>query len=318
MDVAKYIGLFLLKNEQCYIHGLGTLQFSRKAATYDGQNLQAPSHEIIMVPGGNVDESLANYIATNEQISITKASNALRDFSSETKMNLDAGNMVSLPHLGKFTSADGRIGFVTDPHLQYKATAIPAQKGVSMRQNERPPIPHQPYVPTTPVGSPMATQQPGMPPTSPHMQQYMHEQEEPERLNWARIIFVILLLIVMAGITYYGYERYMAPKPRAVKPPLTLPEPITEQDQQDEPVQEMQQPVDTNTADIEANEPIETMHAPTTQPKPATTTTTQAAHEQKQPNTTPVVTEPTTPRANMITSTMVIATPGTHTVVATC
>ena len=145
MDVAKYIGLFLLKNEQCYIHGLGTLQFSRKHATYDGQNLQPPSHEIIMVAGGNVDESLANYIATNEQISITKASNALRDFSAETKINLDAGNMVSLAHLGKFTSTDGRIGFITDPHLQYKASPIAAQKGVSMRQNERPPIPHQPY-----------------------------------------------------------------------------------------------------------------------------------------------------------------------------
>ncbi len=113
MDVAKYIGFFLLKNEQCYINGLGTLQLLRKAATYDGQHLQAATHEIVMVPGGNVDESLANYIATNEQVSITKASNALKEYSAETKSMLQAGNVVSLQHLGKFTADDGRIGFIT-------------------------------------------------------------------------------------------------------------------------------------------------------------------------------------------------------------
>lgn len=305
MDVAKYIGLFLLKNEQCYIHGLGTLQFSRKPATYDGQNLQAPSHEIVMVAGGNVDESLANYIATNEQISITKASNALRDFSSETKMKLDAGNMVPLPHLGKFTSADGRIGFVTDPHLQYKASPIAAQKGVSMRQNERPPIPHQPYIPTSPVGSPLATAQPGMPPASPHMQQYMHEQGEPERLNWARIIFVLLLLIVMAGGAYYGYERYIAPKPRAAKPALTIPE--MPEETIEEPVQETIMPTDTTATDSVGDEPVEMMPASAErQTQPIITPPQPQPKEQQQNN--PTVQAPLQTNSKMITSTMVVAT----------
>lgn len=305
MDVAKYIGLFLLKNEQCYVHGLGTLQYSRKAATYDGQNLHAPSHEIIMVPGGNVDESLANYIATNEQISITKASNALRDFSSETKMSLDAGNMVSLPHLGKFTSADGRIGFVTDPHLQYKAADIPAQKGVSMRQNERPPIPHQPYIPTTPVGSPMAAQQPAMPTAPPHMQQYMQEHEEPERLNWARIIFVVLLMIVLAGGAYYGYERYMAPKPNAAKPALTLPEMPEETIEQ--PIQETIMPATETATDSVGDEPVETM--PVTADKQIQpTTTTPKPQIEEQTQNAPAVQAPVQNNSKLITSTMVVAT----------
>ena len=305
MDVAKYIGLFLLKNEQCYIHGLGTLQFSRKHATYDGQNLQPPSHEIIMVAGGNVDESLANYIATNEQISITKASNALRDFSAETKINLDAGNMVSLPHLGKFTSTDGRIGFITDPHLQYKASPIAAQKGVSMRQNERPPIPHQPYIPTTPVGSPLASAQPGMPPAAPHMQEYMHEQEQPERLNWARIIFVLLLLIVMAGAAYYGYERYIAPKPRAAKPALTIPE--MPEDVIEEPVQQTIMPTDSTMIDSVGDEPVEMTPATAEkQNQPPVATPKQPRDEQPQSN--PLVQAPVQNNSKMITSTMVVAT----------
>ncbi|HEY9178518.1 MAG TPA: HU family DNA-binding protein [Flavipsychrobacter sp.] len=305
MDVAKYIGLFLLKNEQCYVHGLGTLQLSRKPATYDGINLQGPSHEIIMVPGGNVDESLANYIATNEQISITKASNALRDFSSETKNNLDAGNMVTLPHLGKFSSADGRISFITDPHLQYKAPSIKAQRGVSMQQNERPPIPHQPYIPTTPVGSPMAEQMQAQSPASPHMQQYMHPQEEPERLNWARIIFVLLLLIVMAGGAYYAYERFLAPKPRAVKPALTLPE-AAEEETISEPEQQTLLPTDTVINATVGDEAVETMAPATaTQPQTPATTVVNPARAEQPKNNNP---EPTPTQAKMITSNMVIAT----------
>lgn len=305
MDVAKYIGLFLLKNEQCYVHGLGTLQLSRKPATYDGQSLQGPSHEIIMVPGGNVDESLANYIATNEQISITKASNALRDFSSETKNNLDAGNMVTLPHLGKFSSADGRISFITDPRLQYKAPPIKAQRGVAMQQNERPPIPHQPYIPTTPVGSPMAEQMQAQSPASPHMQQYMHPQEEPERLNWARIIFVLLLLIVMAGGAYYAYERFLAPKPKAAKPALTLPQAI-EEEIEPEPLQPSVLPADSAENNNIGDEPEETMPAATgVQTQPTTTPIANTAREEQPTNNT--LTPPPT-QAKMITSNMVIAT----------
>lgn len=305
MDVAKYIGLFLLKNEQCYVHGLGTLQLSRKAATYDGQSLQPPSHEIVMVPGGNVDESLANYIATNEQISITKASNALKDFSAETKNSLDAGNMVALPHLGKFASADGRISFITDPHLQYKAPPLKAQRGVAMQQNERPPIPHQPYIPATPVGSPMAEQMQAQSPVSPHMQQYMHPQEEPERLNWARIIFVLLLLIVMAGGAYYAYERYLAPKPRAVKPALTFPETIEEET---EPAQQSLLPADPTINEGIGDEPVETMPSSSTdvQLQPVTTNSTKPPREEQPPNNTSAA--PTPVQVKMITSNMVIAT----------
>lgn len=274
MDVAKYIGLFLLKNEQCYVHGLGTLQWLRKPATYDGQALLASSHEIIMVPGGNVDESLANFIATNEQISITKAAGALKEFSAETKNQIQAGNPVRLPHLGKFTADDGRIGFITDPQLQFKAAPILAQKGVSLQHNERPAIPHQPYISTTPIGSPLAGQAPT--PAMPHVRQYMQDAEPKERLNWARIIFVILLLIVMAGGAYYGYERYLAPKKSSQKPVLTMPDKMEEE----APVEEL--PVDTAMSadstmltDSIGNEPTEVappIPGQTIVPEKATTT----------------------------------------------
>ena len=78
MDVAKYIGLFLLKNNFVYIHGLGNLELRKRPASFNGEALQGSTYEVVMTPMGSIDDNLANFIATNEQISISKASNAHR------------------------------------------------------------------------------------------------------------------------------------------------------------------------------------------------------------------------------------------------
>lgn len=292
MNVAKYIGLFLLKNEQCYVHGLGTLQLLRKPATYDGNKLQAASHEINIVPGGNVDDALANFIATNEQISITKASNVLKDFASATKNELQAGNQVPLPFLGEFTADDGRIGFITSQQLQYKAAPIAAKKGISMQQNERPPIPHQPYVPNNPPVSAATAAAPSM---AQQTQQHQAppQPERKERLNWARIIFVILLLIILAGAAYYGYQRYLAPQQRATKPQLTIPESIEDTDPFEE---EQQDPAMADTMSAEdmaeqaavaeqnsKQQPEENTQADKPESKPETTVKPEATTQKTEP-----------------------------------
>lgn len=125
MDIAKYVGLYLLKNNFCYIHGLGNLEIRKKTATHDGQALTAPQYEVMLTPGGSIDDSLANFIATHEQTSISKAANALRDFSMATRAALHEGKEVELPSLGKLTEQNGVIRFITDPHLQYAPPSIP-------------------------------------------------------------------------------------------------------------------------------------------------------------------------------------------------
>lgn len=233
MDVAKYIGLFLLKNEQCYVSGLGTLQLLRKAATYDGHSLQPASYEIALAQGGNVDESLANYIANNEQTSISKASNALNDYSTDARNKLQAGEEVTLPYLGKFVMLDNRINFITAPQLLYTAPPIPVQKGISLQHNDRVATQSQRFVlPTAPITNPIPTAETigtVAAPAMPQVKKYMQQQAQPTRLNWARIIFVLLLLIILAGLTYYGYHRYMVPKRQTnQQPALTPPESVLE------------------------------------------------------------------------------------------
>lgn len=136
MDIAKYIGLFLLKNNFCYIHGLGNLELKKKPASYDGQSLQSPQYEVLLTPTGSIDDNLANFIATDEQISISKAANALRDFSIQSRTALQEGKEVIIPAIGKFIETNGRIQFITDPNLQYAPPSIPALKTVKRAEEE--------------------------------------------------------------------------------------------------------------------------------------------------------------------------------------
>lgn len=179
MDIAKYIGLFLLKTNYCYVPGLGNLEIKKLPASHDGQNLKAPSYEVIVTPGGSIDDSLANFIATNEQISISKAANALREFSTEAKADLNAGKDVIIPALGKFTGQGGRVQFITDPHMQYTPRAIPTVKHVAAANAEN--------RPKTPAYS------------NPYIQS--------KQTNWGKIalfvaIPVILIIAVVAGMNY--------------------------------------------------------------------------------------------------------------------
>jgi nucleoid DNA-binding protein len=137
MDIAKYIGLYLLKNTFCYIHGLGNLELKKRPAQHDGQVLQGPVYEVTLSLTGSIDDSFANFIATHEQTSISKAANALRDFSIATRTDLAAGKDVEIPSLGRFTEQNGLIRFVTDPNLQYTPPAIPILR-TSKRLEEAP------------------------------------------------------------------------------------------------------------------------------------------------------------------------------------
>lgn len=137
MDIAKYIGLYLLKNNYSYIPGLGNLEMKKRPATHDGTALNAPAYEVVVTPGGSIDDSLANFIATNEQISISKAANGLREFSTQARLDLQAGKEVVIPALGKFIETGGKIQFITDPHIQYTPRAIPTVKHVAHTQERQ-------------------------------------------------------------------------------------------------------------------------------------------------------------------------------------
>lgn len=207
MDITKYIGLFLLKNRSCYIQGLGNLEIKSRNALYDDKALHAQSYEVILNPVGAIDDSLANFIATNELISISKAVNALRDFTMQCKADLQAGKEVQIPSIGKFHESEGRIWFSTDPKLQFTPAPIPAAR-MTRHVEEQPE-----YKPKQQQRQQQYRQQqqyspPPPPPPEPYYRDNAEEEEESTSINWGRVIFAISLLFVLGIGAMYLYQIY--------------------------------------------------------------------------------------------------------------
>jgi len=178
MDIAKYIGLFLLKNRYCYIHGLGNMELKKKPAVYDGTVLQPSSYEVVVTPGGSIDDNLASLIALNEQTSISKAANALRDYSVQARTDLQAGKEVALPNIGKFVEKEGRIQFITDEKFSFTPPGIPTTRNSKRLREEVNTFPNIQSFPTPKkVGS----------------------------VNWSMVILVFVLLIIIGGGIYGVY-----------------------------------------------------------------------------------------------------------------
>lgn len=182
MDIANYIGLFLLKNNFCYLHGLGNLELRKKPASYNGEALQGSQYEVVLTPGGSIDDNLANFIATNEQISISKAANALRDFSTQARAELQTGKEVPIPGIGRFTGSIGAVRFITDPHLAYTPPVIPALRMAKRTEEEPTFVEREHSSPAADGGGP--------------------------QVNWGKIIMLSLIVVVVAAAAIWGI-RYL-------------------------------------------------------------------------------------------------------------
>lgn len=128
MDIANYVGLFLLKNEYCFLPGIGSLYIEKRPAVYnkETEKMAAPKYEVLYrQDGGSIDDSFANFIATNERISIAHASNHLKDFCAAAKVDLKEGKSVAIPGIGSLKIINNQIQFEKDAGLQIEGKAIP-------------------------------------------------------------------------------------------------------------------------------------------------------------------------------------------------
>lgn len=182
MDISKYIGLFLLKNQFCYVHGLGNMELLKRPALHDGKELLAPYYEVVVTMGGSIDDNLANFIATNEQISISKAANALREYSINARRDMASGKEVPIPNIGRFIEEKGRVKFITDENFRYTPAGIPTIKNSKQLEEQNSKPAHKPSYPT------------------PH---------KADSVNWSMVILATILLLIIGGGIYgiYHYTR---------------------------------------------------------------------------------------------------------------
>lgn len=238
MEVAKYIGLFLLKNNTCYIHGLANLELKKTPSVYNGTALTAPTQEILAVPATIVDDTLANFIATNEQISITKASAALKEYSDNTKAAIQAGEEVPVSAIGKFVEVNGKVQFVTHPHFKFAGPAIPFERATPKRPGSE--AAHQ-----RPSSVTTTFTQPAYTPPLPQIE----EPASDTRINWARILLVVLILGILAAGVIFGMRFIKSGQPAVHIDTLST----------QMPVQEETIPIENPLATDDSTEPTDTM-----------------------------------------------------------
>lgn len=114
MDIAKYIGLFLLKNKYCCLQGLGNLEILKTASVHNGKELTGGVYYTKLNPVGSIDDAFPNFIANIEQVSIAKASNEISEFIKSGKAILAAGGAIVIPSVGQYVLKNHQLHFELD------------------------------------------------------------------------------------------------------------------------------------------------------------------------------------------------------------
>ncbi|RQO30012.1 hypothetical protein DBR32_13985 [Taibaiella sp. KBW10] len=198
MDVAKYIGLFLHKHQYCYLPNLGNFAVTKKSATQKGDQIEAPEYQVSFnFSNGSIDDALANFIATNERISIANAANAIKDFCTQTRFTLTEGGEVTIPGFGKFVNRGGKNEFVSDERIEVHTRTIPYFKINAPITN-------------TSTGESISEMYEKM-----QLKEPTNDEEiviKPPTVNWSKIIILILIVVAILGAAI-GIYWYMNNQP---------------------------------------------------------------------------------------------------------
>lgn len=187
MDIAKYIGLFLVKYQYCNLPNLGDFAVTKKAASYSDGQVKAPEYEVkFSFSGGLIDDAFPNFIATNERTSIANAANAVKDFCTQTKLTLAEGGTVLIPGFGKFVQTNGKNDFIPDQNIHVETPGIPIFKINTAATR------------SSMEGETIAELHEKMQLREPSLQDDI--VIKPPKVNWSKVIILLLIVGVVLGL----------------------------------------------------------------------------------------------------------------------
>lgn len=187
MDIAKYIGLFLVKYQYCNLPNLGDFTVTKKAASYGEGQVKAPEYEVkFSFSGGLIDDAFPNFIATNERTSIANAANAVKDFCTQTKLTLAEGGTVQIPGFGKFVQTNGKNDFIPDQNIHVETPGIPIFKINTAATR------------SSVEGATIAELHEKMQLKEPSLQDDI--VIKPPKVNWSKVIILLLIVGVVLAL----------------------------------------------------------------------------------------------------------------------
>lgn len=186
MDIGKYIGKFLLKNKYCSLPGLGVFELKKASASTNSSQTEIdhPSYIITFSPIGSIDDTFASFIASHENVSISNASNNIKEYCTNVKEEVQKSGSFDIEHLGKVTQVNGKLTFKQSSDLDLSYAPAPL-----------------PVIDLKPAGAV----------ETPPDYSYPPAQSSYARKNknaWMKPVMVIVTLALLAGIGYFGYEYW--------------------------------------------------------------------------------------------------------------
>jgi hypothetical protein len=230
MDVAKYIGLFLLKNKYCCLQGLGNLEIKKTPSTHTGTELTGAVYTAHLNPIGSIDDAFPNFIANNEQVSIAKASNEISEFIRTTKAKLAEGGSVQIPSIGAYVMHHNRMTFELDPAFSMPDKSIIFPVAPAPKAEEIPAGGEKPYESYT----------------------NYNNYNKQRSVNWNIIAFWGVVIIIGGSILGWSINYFMKQQQPEVK---------VEQVQPDVVEVPMEQPI-ADSAALAATAPVSASDTP--------------------------------------------------------
>lgn len=187
MDIAKYIGKFLIKNKYCSLPGLGVFELKKIPAYELPKEMQAPAHNVTFTPVGSIDDTFASYIASIENVSISNASNNIKEFCKQVKDEISKTGFYEIEQLGKLSMPQGKLVFQQSDDLDLGMVAAPVTsieiKPISSEIQEK------------------IKDDFSYPPATTSYKRH-------RKTNWIKIIVPVLIVIVLVLVAYFGYDMY--------------------------------------------------------------------------------------------------------------
>ena len=200
MDINKYIGKFLLKNKYCSLPGLGVFDLKKEGAQANAssETISAPVYKITFTPVGSIDDTFASFIATAENVSISNASNNIKEYCKNVKEELSKSGKYDIEFLGRFSLSNNKIIFHQSDDLDMGVEPAPLA-----------PLVEKLKAPETPANKP----------------DYSYPPARTQRdIPILKIAVPIVLVVLLAVGAYFGYDYYQ--KNKDVTPvEATIPEP---------------------------------------------------------------------------------------------
>lgn len=200
MDINKYIGKFLLKNKYCSLPGLGVFDLKKEGAQANAssETISAPVYKITFTPVGSIDDTFASFIATAENVSISNASNNIKEYCKNVKEELAKSGKYDIEFLGRFSLSNNKLIFHQSDDLDMGVEPAPLA-----------PLVEKLKAPETPANKP----------------DYSYPPARTQRdIPIVKIAVPIVLVVLLAVGAYFGYDYYQ--KNKDVTPvEATIPEP---------------------------------------------------------------------------------------------